>query len=405
MATVNDILNEINRIENAKTEIGEAITEKGVDVPAGTPIQGFPALVRSIPTAISELFWCTYGTTPAADIVAALDADKLPIVTHNGRSYIFHSEENGTLYFVTILSAVSYWVSVDESNDAWADFNVTLQDKADKTDDISGNRTSITKYPNTKGVFDLVGKWGVISQTQIWTGSDATGYDYTMSNFVYGMIPQANIDLFVAAGAVFNEATGYFEIANLNDISYNEMLDIYNCWAYVAYSGFQNIDVSNIKVTRTTLPIRASGTTVAMNYRFTNSYIEQVVIGRTPAETQTVSSLMSAFNTMIYLKRVVGIIMTNATAAQSISRAYSLEEISLSGLKSDLSIPNSSALSLSSVVYMVTKSANTTAITITIHATAYARCQSDTTEYIYNGQTYTGVIAYAAAKNITIASA
>lgn len=38
-------------------------------------------------------------------------------------------------------------------------------------------------------------------------------------------------------------------------------------------------------------------------------------------------------------------------------------------------------------------------------ADAYARCVADTTEYTYNGQTYTGIIAYAAARNITIASA
>ena len=53
---------------------------------------------------------------------------------------------------------------------------------------------------------------------------------------------------------------------------------------------------------------------------------------------------------------------------------------------------------------MVENASNTSAITITLHATAYARCQADTTEYTYSGQTYTGIIALANAKNITIAS-
>lgn len=48
MATPNDIYNEITRIDNAKQGIAEAIEEKGVQVPAGTPIQDFPGKVRQI---------------------------------------------------------------------------------------------------------------------------------------------------------------------------------------------------------------------------------------------------------------------------------------------------------------------------------------------------------------------
>lgn len=70
------------------------------------------------------------------------------------------------------------------------------------------------------------------------------------------------------------------------------------------------------------------------------------------------------------------------------------------------SFADCSLLDLASVVYIVTNATNNgAAITFTLHATAYARCQADTTEYTYNGQTYTGIIAYAQAKNITIQSA
>lgn len=50
MANPNDIYNEITRIDNAKQGIAEAIEEKGVQVPDGTPIQDFPAKVRQIQT-------------------------------------------------------------------------------------------------------------------------------------------------------------------------------------------------------------------------------------------------------------------------------------------------------------------------------------------------------------------
>ena len=69
------------------------------------------------------------------------------------------------------------------------------------------------------------GKHGVIRQTQTWAGSNATGYDYTMSDIVEGTIPQAIIDVALSLpGVAFNEETGYFELNGLTDISYQEML-------------------------------------------------------------------------------------------------------------------------------------------------------------------------------------
>jgi len=421
MATVNDIFNEINRIENAKTEIGEAITEKGVDVPAGTPIQGYPALVRSIPTAISELFWCTYGTTPAADIVAALGANKLPIVTHNGRSYIFHSEENGTLYFVTILSAVSYWVSVDESNDAWADSNVTLQDTADKTNDISGNRTSEMKYPNTKGVFDLMGKWGVVSQTMTEQGNRVDGYEIVASNPVYGLIPQSFIDRVqnyhssynISELPKFNEETGYFELNGLTNIAYDEMVRIFNYGDFFRFyqSGDMCIYNANINgkycAVRTLLPTTISKYVVESFIRLSGfvtlriSFQDYIVL-------RTANVNYAFYNEMNFLREIrdeIRIFGSGSFANTCFRYCPRLESLKINRLSTNITLQECKSLSLASVVYMVTNAGNTTAITITLHATAYARCQADTTEYTYNGQTYTGVIAYAAAKNITIASA
>lgn len=50
MATVQDIYNEIDRINDAKGGIAEAIEEKGVDVPNDAKIEDYPGLVRQIPT-------------------------------------------------------------------------------------------------------------------------------------------------------------------------------------------------------------------------------------------------------------------------------------------------------------------------------------------------------------------
>lgn len=57
------IQSEIERINNAKTEIAEAISEKGVPVAEGTSIDNLPGLIRSIPQeggeSVEEIFWVT----------------------------------------------------------------------------------------------------------------------------------------------------------------------------------------------------------------------------------------------------------------------------------------------------------------------------------------------------------
>jgi hypothetical protein len=69
-----------------------------------------------------------------------------------------------------------------------------------------------------------------------------------------------------------------------------------------------------------------------------------------------------------------------------------------------LNLSASSKLLLESVVFAVENANSTYASTITLHADALARCTADTTEYTYNGNTYTGIVALATAKNITLAS-
>lgn len=49
MSTIDDINNEIDRIENAKGQIENAIEERGVTVPAGSHIEELPGLIREIP--------------------------------------------------------------------------------------------------------------------------------------------------------------------------------------------------------------------------------------------------------------------------------------------------------------------------------------------------------------------
>lgn len=286
-------------------------------------------------------------------------------------------------------------------------FSVPQGGGVDLSTDVVADRNSNAKASTPKSVFDALGKWGVISQTQTWAGNDNTGYNYTMSNPVWGMIPQANIDLYASVGAVFNDTTGYFELNGLTDISYNEMKQIYSdtigCAPLMLNRG---LNLTGTKA-RTNIPMVATTTYgITLNFlAYANGMIEVIAFRD---NMQINNTLSASFHSCRRLRKIIGIIIlavATGTHSSVFNACASLEEITLKGIKIGIPFPNSPRLSLESVVYMVENATNTAAITITLHATAYARCLADTTEYTYQGNTYAGILAYASARNITIASA
>lgn len=251
-------------------------------------------------------------------------------------------------------------------------------------------------------------KYGVISQTQTWSGTNATGYDYVMSDLVYGNIPQANIDLYKYVDASFNATTGYFEMNGLTDISYVEMNKIYtNTLPLRSPSRSRDYSLAGVYV-RTNCSIKRpamSFTDISVSFAglVITGDIEVVCFDNAITSQYSILDSFRGRYIKTIKNEIKGGSITNT--GRAFDGAYSLETVSISALKTSVSFSSSSRLSLESIVYMVNKAANTSAITITLHATAYARCQADTTEYTYNSQTYTGILAYASAKNITIASA
>ena len=409
-------------------------------------------------TAAKEVFVATYGTTTYAEIVAAYNANKIVMCFRdNGINYRLNyvtSEvckfvgQNALTFHTIDVSSANVWRTSSPSAEnvsnrvtsfgqtpadskypseklVWDELKVrpvmdstsqetvpslNLENTANKSQDVQTDRESTTKYPSVKAVFDLVGKWGVVSQTQTWTGSNATGYDYTMSNLVYGLIPQANIDLYVSAGAVFNETTGYFELNGLTDISYKEMIAIYRqpirCGTDLTNEGIFSSDVP----LRTTLPLSSWGANQIVNSSMTfanGSRLEVASLSRMTTYPLRFQAYASFFVNSTYLREVKDRIQV--TGGASVTNIFpgcrSLVTARMYGVARDTKFADSPLFSLESIVYLVDNAANTSTITITLHATAYARCQADTTEYTYNEQTYTGIIALATAKNITIASA
>jgi hypothetical protein len=295
---------------------------------------------------------------------------------------------------------------------------------ANKVSTITGNETNTTKYPNTKAVADALGKWGVISQTQTWTQASDGGYDYTMSDLVWGLIPQSSIDLYESAGAVFNATTGYFEMNGITNLSYDDIRLAYK-FSYCNGCNWANLDLADGYNIRTTFPLdtgtRVDNTSLAAYRRAINHTLfywstmpNLEVLRLTNNESKQLS--LSAYSGYLFynsinpLKKVIGVLniynLAAGTPQYFFSSCPNLETLFLNENRRSLDFHRSKSLSLESIVFLVEHSANgTTAITITLHATAYARCQADTTEYTYNSTTYTGILNYASAKNITIASA
>lgn len=293
-----------------------------------------------------------------------------------------------------------------------------MEQQSSKVQTLSGNETNESKYPSTKAVADALGKMGVVSQTQTWTGSANDGWTYAMSDIVRGIIPQTEIDKYTLAGATFNATTGYFEMNGLTDLSLAEIREAYQ-FTYEVNAQWTDIG-GNVRTTFAFVPgqivnggvsNRKRGMGVNIYY-FTPQNLEVWRVTRNNERQLTFSANSGylLYHSSPKLREIIGCLnMYNYPGLSNngyfLGACVMLETMRLVDVRESWNATALKRLSLESIVYLVSHSANTTAITITLHATAFARCQADTTTYTYEGQTYTGIIAYAAAKNITIQSA
>ena len=233
------------------------------------------------------------------------------------------------------------------------------------------------------GLGEVATKQGVIRQTQTWTLAADKGYDYVMSDLVRGAIPQANIDLFTSAGAVFNEESGYFELNGLTDISHEEMSAIYN-------AGFKMVEGywgNNIR-TNIFRPCNVYNADTAQLYGFIGMYANRFCKAESFKFTEQETYGVALKNTMygtyegcIYLKtfgKGVFVCQDSNISDQAFKECYSLETIYVRGLKKNIAFKDSARLSNASILYMVANSAATSATTITLHADAYTRAMADT---------------------------
>lgn len=358
-----------------------------------------------------EVFWAEYGVTTEAEIDAAISDNKLVAVMYAGRILIFSCIIGTTHYFSCTYGGQNI-AGVRLLNGVWSnDGAVALQQIAQRVTSW-GATPSDSKYPSEKLVYDSLGKMGVIRQTQTWTHAADGGYDYTMSNPVRGLIPQANIDLFESAGAVFNASTGYFELNGLTDISYNEMKAIYAETYMLCRDANLQARMRDDQC-RTNIPFYGSGTYQSeyqMNGFCLNEPNLEVLMFQSSGTGCNASGLNYAFRKCPRLKRIAGqqkigttiedvdfylyVNSVTSTPNNAFIELPNLESVFINSLRGSISLADSPKLLPKCVAYMVSN-ASTATITITLHATAYARAMADPAVQA----------ALAAHTNVTLASA
>ena len=224
---------------------------------------------------------------------------------------------------------------------------------------------------------------------------------------------QGNRALYVAAGAVYNQKTGFYELNGLTDITEEEMKTIYlQTHVMDKLSSYYNIFASstfrtnlgfNMGITQT------NGRIVSFRESFFyNQKLEvlRLSFGNNINETRMIRTddMFYAFHGCKKLKRIINQIYVYNIKDKlyfdhTFSQCILLETALLYKLSASISFPDSPLLSLESLQYLITNAANTSAITVTVHADVYAKIQDET------NVEWHALIETAAAKQITFATA
>ena len=196
-------------------------------------------------------------------------------------------------------------------------------------------------------------------------------------------------DLYISAGAVYNEATGFYELNGLTDITEEEMRKIY--LLYITNSSNSQHLVSWLSYPndfRTNIPPQMYYVPNIQNSIGDNAVLEVLILSVSALYIQ--SSVATAHGSFPKLRRVVGYWVYesnnpsnfNFSYGQPFSNCPLLEEIRMNKINKSHTFAVSPNLSKESVLYMIANAnppsgAAAGSIAITLHPTAYARLKDD----------------------------
>lgn len=202
-------------------------------------------------------------------------------------------------------------------------------------------------------------------------------------------------DLYISAGAKYNEATGYYELNGLTDITEEQMRAIYTQWQKDVGTASHNTGWLTLPPNmRTNLPsLYRADLISALSNCIGGSSVEVLCIAEQSNDTRVMyvaSTQAVAQNNMPKLRRVIGIWRYNDNNPSHFNFSYGqpfgkcplLEEIRMARINKSHTFAVSPNLSKESVQYMIENAnppsgAAAGSIAITLHPTAYARLKDD----------------------------
>lgn len=191
-------------------------------------------------------------------------------------------------------------------------------------------------------------------------------------------------DLYISAGAVYNEATGFYELNGLIDITEEEMRVIYRYAETPQVRG-----AFAYSKARTNLPMSGMYNGWLCDVMFYGCpNLEVVYLGnrQSPPTVFDIPFVYTEGDNCFYLcsklKKIYGRIYQRNTWSLMFGECSALEEVRVFDLYSSIKLSWSPNLSKESVQYMITNAkplsgAAVGSITITLHPTAYARLKDD----------------------------
>ena len=195
-------------------------------------------------------------------------------------------------------------------------------------------------------------------------------------------------DLYISAGAVYNEQTGYYELNGLTDITEEQMRVIYEktwgWWLHLPYlNGFgsalprTNIPCPDYKIIRYALDISLRSIfTISDNKDNLEVVNLRALYTPTNLDEIRIIDFNWAFGSNKKIREVQGIINVNAVS-HNLEIGGNIETINIKGLRVNIIFYNSQRLSKESVLYMINNSEATTAITIGLNKAVYDVMKDD----------------------------
>ena len=321
-------------------------------------------------------------------------------------------------------AATSATNAAEEANTAAQSANDAAELANQAAQNVDGRVTALEgKVSQTYENLKAIQSSGETDTNKIYIAGDTIiPYIYNGKEFTHlnSVNPKGgyNRALFEAAGAVFNEDTGYYELyadeGGLTDITEEQMYDIYTQTAHLSAMRGENYNLFCLTC-RTNFKGRVFGN-IGINeiYAYGSSNLEILFLDNILhnfSNNGIVVSLFSAddFYNCSSLKKVIGPIRIGMVT-KDIAYSYSIkiEDIKFSGLKVNFQFfAKDEVINYQSIKYLVDNAQNTSAITITVHPTTYGYLTGTISPTLQVGGTteeWQAIVTTAQEKQITFAT-